>query len=46
MKALAVRSEEISHDMRPKTVEQAEMLEAGLKAALEDVQTARKELGK
>ncbi|MCB1906020.1 MAG: hypothetical protein KDH15_01520 [Rhodocyclaceae bacterium] len=46
LKALSVRSEEISHDMKPKTVEQAEMLEAGLKAALEEVQAARKEMGK
>ena len=46
LKELRVRGEEVTQDMQPQTVQQAEMLEDHLKAALEEVQAVKKNLGK
>ena len=46
LKAVSVRANEIAQDMAPQTLEQAELLESGLKDALEEVQAVKKKLGK
>lgn len=45
LKALGTRADEVGKNMRPQTIEQAEMLEQHLKQALDEVQRLKKELG-
>ncbi|MFL7808024.1 MAG: hypothetical protein AB8I80_05315, partial [Anaerolineae bacterium] len=44
LQAVAVRGKEIAQDMAPQTLEQAEMLEADLHGALEEVQALKNRL--
>ena len=46
LEAVRVRGKEISNDMAPQTIEQAEMLEAELQGALEAVEASKKRLSK